>query len=127
MTTLAHTRSTGIGFSSYTLSSSISIIPWSVVFVYFGSLVTTLADVLDGKAGPDPAYRSAFFVGSGLLLAVVMAWTTIISRRDCSSHCCSDCAQGQPRLSIWDEFASLHYSKHLLQFSLCCKRVLGTI
>ena len=57
--------SAGIGFSSYTLSSSISIIPWSIVFVYFGSLVTTLADVLDGKAGPEPSVQDCFLRGLG--------------------------------------------------------------
>ena len=70
----------GIEFSSYTVASSISIIPWSVVFVYFGSLATTLADVFEGNAGPDPAARTALLIGSGVLLAVIMAWTTIISR-----------------------------------------------
>ena len=70
----------GISFTSYTVASSISIIPWSIVFVYFGSLVTTLADVFEGRAGPDPAYRTAFVVGSGLLLCLIMVWTTVISR-----------------------------------------------
>lgn len=69
-----------IPFTSYTVASSISIIPWTLVFVYFGSLADTLADVFEGEAGPDPAMRAALLLGSGILLAIIMAWTTIISR-----------------------------------------------
>ena len=70
----------GISASAYTVASSLSIIPWTVVFVYFGSLANTLADVLNGTAGPDPGTRTVLLIGSGVLLAVIMAWTTIISR-----------------------------------------------
>ena len=48
--------------------------------MYFGSLADTLADVFEGNAGADPGMRTALLVGSGILLAVIMAWTTIISR-----------------------------------------------
>jgi len=70
----------GVRLMPYALASSVAIVPWSVTFVYFGSLSRSLADVVDGHAGPDGLTAAAFLVASGALLIAALAYTTIISR-----------------------------------------------
>lgn len=64
----------------YALASSLAIVPWSVTFVYFGSLSRSLADVVDGHAGPDGLTAAALLTASGALLVAALAYTTVISR-----------------------------------------------
>ena len=43
----------GVGLVPYTLSSALAIVPWCVTFTYFGTAAKSMADILDGRAGPD--------------------------------------------------------------------------
>ena len=72
--------STGVRLLPYALASSLAIVPWSVTFVYFGSLSRSLADVVDGHAGPDGLTAAALLTASGALLVAALAYTTVISR-----------------------------------------------
>ncbi|KAK9804402.1 hypothetical protein WJX72_011081 [[Myrmecia] bisecta] len=72
---------TGVNLVPYIVSSAVSIIPWTISFVYFGSLAHTMADIIDGKAGPDSGTTLVFVAISGVLIAVVVCYTTIIARR----------------------------------------------
>mmetsp|Transcript_28830 Transcript_28830/g.81226 ORF Transcript_28830/g.81226 Transcript_28830/m.81226 type:complete len:335 (-) Transcript_28830:192-1196(-) len=72
---------TGIGFIPFTVASAITCFPWVITFVYFGSLVHTLADIVDGKAGPDRQTTMALAVLSVLLFVVAGFYTTVISRK----------------------------------------------
>lgn len=42
----------GVGIVPYTLSSALAIVPWCVTFTYFGTAAKSMADILDGHAGP---------------------------------------------------------------------------
>ena len=64
----------------YALASGLAIVPWSVTFVYFGSLSRSLADVVDGHAGPDGLTAAALLTASAALLVAALAYTTVISR-----------------------------------------------
>jgi len=72
---------TGVGFVPFTVASAITCFPWVITFVYFGSLVHTLADIADGKAGPDRQTTIALAVLSILLFAIAGFYTTIISKK----------------------------------------------
>mmetsp|Transcript_44052 Transcript_44052/g.111454 ORF Transcript_44052/g.111454 Transcript_44052/m.111454 type:complete len:253 (+) Transcript_44052:1-759(+) len=72
---------TGIGFMPFTLASAITCFPWVVTFVYFGSLVSTLADIADGKAGPDRQTTVMLGVLSVVIFVVAGWYTAIVSRQ----------------------------------------------
>jgi hypothetical protein len=71
---------TGVGLLPYALSSSVAIIPWSVTFVYFGSLAKNMADILEGRAGPKGAVSAGMLGMSGVLLVAVVVYSTVIAR-----------------------------------------------
>lgn len=64
----------------YALSSALAIIPWSITFVYFGSLAKNMADILEGKAGPNGGTYLALLAGSGVMLVAVVVYSTIVAR-----------------------------------------------
>lgn len=70
----------GIPVGSFTLSSALAIIPWTTTLVYFGSLARSMADIFDGRAWPGGATSYLMFIISGLMLVVVVAFATIVSR-----------------------------------------------
>ena len=64
----------------YAVSSALSVIPWTVAFTYFGSLAKSMADVMDGRLNGNGMASTAVFAVSGVLLVLVITYTTIISR-----------------------------------------------
>ena len=56
------------------------MLPWNVTFVYFGSLAHTVADVIEGRAGPNMTVSVFFLVLSGCLLVVVVFYITFIAK-----------------------------------------------
>ena len=70
----------GIPLGSFTLSSALAIIPWTCTLVYFGSLARSMADIFNGQAMPGGASAYLLFIISGLMLVVLVAFATIISR-----------------------------------------------
>lgn len=58
----------------------LQVIPYLVMFVYFGSLARTLSDIFSGLAGPDT--RTTILLGtvSGVLLVAIVWWTTQFAR-----------------------------------------------
>lgn len=70
----------GVKLVPYTVSSMLSIIPWCITFCYFGTLAKSLADVFEGRAGPDGPTSIVLVVISGVLLIVVVTYSTIIAR-----------------------------------------------
>ncbi len=70
----------GVGLLPYALSSAVAIIPWSITFVYFGSMAKSMADILEGRAGPHGASSVALVALSGVMLVAVVVYSTIIAR-----------------------------------------------
>lgn len=73
-------RCAGVGLLPYALSSSVAIVPWSITFVYFGSMAKNMADILEGRAGPHGASSVALLAMSGVMLVAVVVYSTIIAR-----------------------------------------------
>ena len=70
----------GVGIWPYSVASAIAVVPWNVTFVYFGSLAHTLADVLEGRAGPGRRASLVLLAISGITLALAVAYTTVIAK-----------------------------------------------
>ena len=70
----------GVPFLSFAIPSTVSIIPWSTTTVYFGSLAKDIADIFDGQVPLKGTYSYIFYSLSGILMVLVVAYTTIISR-----------------------------------------------
>ena len=71
----------GVPFLSFALPSTFSIIPWSTTTVYFGSLARDIADIFDGQVPIKGTASYIFYAASGIGMVLVVAYTTIISRR----------------------------------------------
>lgn len=82
----------GVGLLPYALSSALAIIPWSITFVYFGSMAKSMADILEGRAGPHGASSVVLLALSGVMLVAVVVYSTIIAR-SASSPFCTFCQQ----------------------------------
>ena len=70
----------GVSIWPYSVASAIAVVPWNVTFVYFGSLAHTLADVLEGRAGPGRRTSFVLLAISGITLALAVAYTTVIAK-----------------------------------------------
>ena len=70
----------GVPFLSFALPSTVSILPWATTSVYFGSLARDIADIFDGQVPLKGTYSYIFYSLSGILMVLVVAYTTIISR-----------------------------------------------
>ncbi len=64
----------------YCISSALAIIPWSILFCYFGSLARNITEILDGKAGPSGKQSMLLLGVSGVVLVFVVVYSTIIAR-----------------------------------------------
>jgi len=65
----------------YAAASAAAVAPWCALFAYMGSIARSLADVLDGSAGPGgPAAAVMVAAGGGLFLAA-LAYVGAISKR----------------------------------------------
>ncbi|CAL5228441.1 g11576 [Coccomyxa viridis] len=72
---------TGVKLLPYCISSALAIIPWSILFCYFGSLARNITEILDGKAGPSGKQSMLLLGVSGAVLVFVVVYSTIIARR----------------------------------------------
>jgi uncharacterized membrane protein YdjX (TVP38/TMEM64 family) len=71
---------TRVRFRSYALASWIGMLPGTIMYVYIGSGLRSLADAAAGNAQPPPAQRIFFWIG--LIVAVgVAVLVTRIARR----------------------------------------------
>jgi uncharacterized membrane protein YdjX (TVP38/TMEM64 family) len=67
---------TRVSFRDYAVASAIGMFPGTVLFVYFGSLVTTVSDL-----GSSPAGGWLYWLGGAVTLASVVV-ITVIARRE---------------------------------------------
>lgn len=70
----------GVGLLPYTLTSALAIIPWCVTFTYFGTAARSMADILDGRAGPNGAMTAVFLSLSAVTLVSAIVFSTVIAR-----------------------------------------------
>ena len=70
----------GVRLVTYCVSSAIAIIPWSILFCYFGSLARNITEILEGKAGPSGKQSMMLLAVSGVVLVFVVVYSTIIAR-----------------------------------------------
>ena len=94
----------GVRLLPYCISSALAIIPWSILFCYFGSLARNITEILEGKAGPSGKQSMLLLAVSGVVLVFVVVYSTIIARyvqlghssapicRHAESACCTACA-----------------------------------
>src|SRR5437588_57116 len=71
---------TKVRFRDYVLASWIGMLPGTVMYVYLGSTVTELADVVAGHVEGGAARRVLFFVGLAATV-VVTVYVTRLARR----------------------------------------------
>ncbi len=67
---------TRVGLRDYVLGSMIGMLPGTVMYVYLGSLITSLTELASGQPGGGTAKRVFYFVG----LAATVAVTVVITR-----------------------------------------------
>ena len=72
--------SAGVRLIPYCISSAVAIIPWSILFCYFGSLARNITEILEGKAGPSGTQSMMLLAVSGVVLVFVVVYSTIIAR-----------------------------------------------
>ena len=72
---------TSVPLFSYVIASSLSILPYLLLFVYFGSLARNLADVFTGAAGLDTKTTIIMGMVSAIAMVGVVWYTTHVSRR----------------------------------------------
>lgn len=93
---------TSVPFAIYTIASSISILPYLLLFVYFGSMARDLADIFTGEAKIDTRATLAMGIGSGIALVGLVWYATHLSRK-AMSEALRDHADSLPREIIDDE------------------------
>lgn len=93
---------TSVPFTTYTIASSLSIIPYLVLFVYFGSMARNLADIFTGEAKIDTRATLAMGIGSGIALGALVWYATKVSRK-AMGEALRDHADDLPREIMDDE------------------------
>jgi hypothetical protein len=76
---------TAVPLLAYFLASALAILPYLLLFVYFGSLARNLADIFTGKAGLGTNGTIVFAVISGVLMVIIVWYTTHLSRKAISN------------------------------------------
>lgn len=71
---------TRVSFRDYLLGSMIGMLPGTLMYVYLGSLVTTLTDLASGGAGGGAAQRGFYFAGLAVTVGVTL-YVTRVARR----------------------------------------------
>jgi uncharacterized membrane protein YdjX (TVP38/TMEM64 family) len=71
---------TQVSFRDYVLASWIGMLPGTILYVYIGSTVGALADVVAGKFERSPAQQALFYTGLAATLAVTIVVTRIARR-----------------------------------------------
>jgi uncharacterized membrane protein YdjX (TVP38/TMEM64 family) len=71
---------TRVSFRDYVLGSWIGMLPGTILYVYIGSTVGALADIVAGKFEKSPAQQIFFYVGLAATLAISLFITRIAKR-----------------------------------------------
>jgi uncharacterized membrane protein YdjX (TVP38/TMEM64 family) len=71
---------TRVSFRDYVLASWIGMLPGTILYVYIGSTVGALADIVAGRVEKSPAQQILFFTGLAATLAVTLLMTRIAKR-----------------------------------------------
>jgi uncharacterized membrane protein YdjX (TVP38/TMEM64 family) len=71
---------TKVRFRAYVLASWIGMFPGTLMYVYLGSLVANIADLVAGKVEQTPEQRVLFYVGLAATV-VVTVYVTRVARR----------------------------------------------
>lgn len=72
---------TSLATLPYALASAAAVAPWCALFAYLGSLARSLADVLDGSAGPGGPAAAAMVAAGGALVVAAVWYVAAISKR----------------------------------------------
>lgn len=72
---------TSVPLAAYTIASSFAIIPYLFLFVYFGSMARSLADIFTGAAGLDVSSTILIGIISCTAMVGIVWYTTHISRK----------------------------------------------
>lgn len=89
------------------IQKNAQILPYIILFVYFGSLARNLADVFTGAASLDPVTTLVMGVVSGVSMVAMVWYTTHISRRAVSHALRDHAEQLPPELTQDEEVANL--------------------
>ncbi|KAL4444259.1 hypothetical protein ABPG75_011996 [Micractinium tetrahymenae] len=76
---------TAVPLLPYCLASALAILPYLLLFVYFGSLARNLADIFTGKTGLGTNTTIVMAAISGVLMVVIVWYTTHLSRKAIST------------------------------------------
>ncbi len=71
---------TKISFRHYALASWVGMIPGTIMYVYFGSTLRSLTDVVAGNYDGGTAQTVFFYVGLGVTIAVTIFVTRVAKR-----------------------------------------------
>lgn len=71
---------TRVSFRDYVIASWIGMLPGTIMYVYLGSTVGALADVVAGRVARTPAQQALYYAGLGATLAVTILITRIAKR-----------------------------------------------
>ena len=93
----------GVRLVPYCVSSAVAIIPWSILFCYFGSLARNITEILEGKAGPSGKQSMMLLAVSGVVLVFVVVYSTIIARYNPCNTAHHFCSRGSlsARAQLW--------------------------
>ena len=72
---------TGVGLRDYLIGTALGIVPGTVMYVYLGSLITSLTELAAGKAPRGGAAKQAFYFAGLALAVIVTTYVTRIARR----------------------------------------------
>jgi uncharacterized membrane protein YdjX (TVP38/TMEM64 family) len=76
---------TSVPLTAYTVASSLAIMPYLFLFVYFGSMARSLADIFTGAAGLDTSSTIIMGIVSCAAMVGIVWYTTHISRKAVNS------------------------------------------
>ncbi len=71
---------TRVSFGDYVLASWIGMLPGTILYVYLGSTIGALADVVAGKVDRSPAQQVMFYAGLAATVGVSIVVTRIAKR-----------------------------------------------
>src|SRR5262249_5629033 len=71
---------TRVSFRDYVLASWMGMLPGTMLYVYIGSTIGALADVVAGKVARSPIQQVFFYAGLAATLAVVILVARIAKR-----------------------------------------------
>jgi uncharacterized membrane protein YdjX (TVP38/TMEM64 family) len=68
---------TRVRFVDYVLGSLIGMLPGTVMYVYLGSLITSITELASGKTSGGPAQQVFYFAGLAVTIAVTLYVTRV--------------------------------------------------